>query len=156
MLAGGKGYKADDILESVAHMNGGSSVKYIGYTTHNEKLDLFRHAFCFTFPSLYEGFGLPVVEAMRMGVPVITSNISSLPEVAGKAALLIDPSNISSLRSAMARVARDESLRRTLVEKGVLQAKKFEWENVALETLGVYERVGAKKANGKKKGKKKK
>ncbi|MFH1171420.1 MAG: glycosyltransferase family 1 protein [bacterium] len=149
VIAGGKGYKADDILESV-EQHRAEGVHYVGYLTHNEKLDLVRRSLCFVFPSLYEGFGLPVLEAMRMGVPVITSNTSSLPEVAGNAAVLVDPTSMQALRSAMARIATNGVLRTNLVRRGYEQAKKFQWEDVARKTLAIYQNVGrrnsAKKA----------
>jgi glycosyltransferase involved in cell wall biosynthesis len=90
---------------------------------------------------LNEGFGLPVVEAMACGCPVVTSNLSSLPEVAGKAALLVDPKNVNDIASAIFKVLNDEQFALTLVKRGLKQAKKFTWEKCARETIKVYESV---------------
>lgn len=138
LLAGGKGHKADEILEDIRPQMRAGAVRYLGYTTHNEKLALYRKAEGFIFPSLYEGFGLPVVEAMRLGVPVITSNVSSLPEIAGDAALLVDPSDGKGMTKAMAKLLSNPALRTSLVRRGHDQAKKFDWEKAASETLAVY------------------
>ena len=89
-------------------------------------------------PSLYEGFGLPILEAMACGVPVITSNISSLPEVAGDAAILIDPADPAALRDAIIAVDADSTLREQLVESGYRQAGKFSWQRSASQLLSVY------------------
>jgi glycosyltransferase involved in cell wall biosynthesis len=105
--------------------------------------DLYRGAELFVFPSLYEGFGLPVLEAMRCGVPVIASNVSAIPEVAGDAALLIDPHNVDSLSDAIWQVVHDTTLRQSLQSKGVLQAQRFSWEAVAQQTLDLYMTLGS-------------
>lgn len=148
VIAGGKGYRSDEILESIAMQKLGNAVRIVGYVTHNEKIDLIKKSYAFVFPSLYEGFGLPVLEAMQLGVPVISSNTSSLPEVAGNAALLVDPTNVSALRSAMARLATNEELRTTLIQRGKVQATRFSWEEAARQTLEVYLRAGAKRSKG--------
>lgn len=106
------------------------------------ELSLWYHrATVLVFPSIYEGFGLPVLEAMASGTPVICSNVSSLPEVAGDAALLVDPHDTRALVAAIRRVLGDESLRRQLVEHGLARARTFTWEQTARETLAVYQRV---------------
>jgi glycosyltransferase involved in cell wall biosynthesis len=91
---------------------------------------------------LYEGFGFPVVEAMSCGAPVVCSNASSLPEVAGDAALLVDPTDVASLAAALARVAADEGLRNDLRERGFRQASRFSWRQCAQQVLEVLEEVG--------------
>lgn len=93
------------------------------------------------YPSLYEGFGLPIVEAMACGTPVITSNISSMPEVGGEAALSVDPNDTNDISNKLFDVTRDKNLRSIMIKKGFVQAKKFSWEKCARETLGVYQRV---------------
>lgn len=93
----------------------------------------------FVYPSLAEGFGLPVVEAMASGVPVITSNNSALREVAGDAALLVDPTDPAALRDAMARLLADGDLRQGLAQRGLRRAASFSWQRCARETLAVYE-----------------
>jgi glycosyltransferase involved in cell wall biosynthesis len=97
-----------------------------------------KHAACFFFPSLYEGFGLPALEAMSLGVPTITSDRSSLPEVAGEGAITVDPENPEAISSVLEKVLADRKLRDALSKKGVAQAEKFSWEKCAEETLAVY------------------
>jgi glycosyltransferase involved in cell wall biosynthesis len=102
---------------------------------------LLNAAVFFVFPSLYEGFGLPPLEAMACGTPVICSNVSSLPEVVGEGGILLEPRDVGVWVEAMARVLSDESLRLELRHRGIAQASKFSWERAARETLAVYERV---------------
>jgi glycosyltransferase involved in cell wall biosynthesis len=99
---------------------------------------LYSAARLFVYPSLYEGFGIPVLEAMACGVPVVTSNTSSLPEVAGDAAYLVDPLDVQSLAAAMEKVLRDRALASALQTKGFQRAKLFSWEKAARQTLQVY------------------
>jgi glycosyltransferase involved in cell wall biosynthesis len=91
------------------------------------------------YPSLYEGFGLPVLEAMACGTPVVTADVASLPEVAGEAALLVDPLDTSGLANALHRALTDETVRRRLRQAGLERAKVFSWERCARETLAVYD-----------------
>ncbi len=102
---------------------------------------LYAQCDAFVFPSLYEGFGLPVLEAMRAGVPVITTNVSSLPEIAGDAALLVEPKNDEALAQAMRRVLQDKPLRERFIEAGKLHMQKFSWARTAELTRAVYARV---------------
>src|SRR5204862_675963 len=95
----------------------------------------------FVFPSLYEGFGLPPLEAMAHGTPVVTSNTSSLPEVVGNAAILVNPENVFEIMHALHRVLLDEPLRERMKQRGYDQAKKFSWDASAREILNVYENV---------------
>jgi len=99
---------------------------------------LYTSAKVLLYPSFYEGFGLPILEAMSCGVPVITSNVSSMPEVGGEAALYVDPNNIDEISSKLKKVMDDEDLRKDLIEKGFDQAKKFSWEKCAEETAKLY------------------
>src|SRR4029077_14012780 len=92
----------------------------------------------FLFPSLYEGFGLPPLEAMAHGTPVVTSNISSLPEVVGKAAVLVNPENVFEIMRATHRVLVDQSLREKLKQRGYEQSKKFSWDDTARQLLDAY------------------
>jgi glycosyltransferase involved in cell wall biosynthesis len=96
------------------------------------------------WPSFYEGFGLPPLEAMACGTPVITSQVSSLPEVVGDAATLVNPEDVDGLTVAMWRVLSDENLRRAMRAKGLKRAQTFSWERAARETLSVYQRVAGK------------
>jgi glycosyltransferase involved in cell wall biosynthesis len=104
---------------------------------------LYRCALALVFPSLLEGFGLPVLEAMAAGAPVITSDRSSLPEVAGDAALLVDPENTEALADAMRCVAADEALRQRLRAAGRARAREFTWDRAARETLAVFDEAAA-------------
>ncbi|MBI4758040.1 MAG: glycosyltransferase family 4 protein, partial [Chloroflexi bacterium] len=112
-----------------------------GYVPDDDLPAIYSAAQVFAFTSLYEGFGLPVLEAMACGTPVVCSNTSSLPEVAGQAALTIDPRRHQELAQALQRVLEDAALRVELRGKGLGQAARFSWERAARETLRVYESV---------------
>lgn len=112
-----------------------------GRISEEEKPVLYSAAVGFVFPSLYEGFGMPVLEAMACGTPVITSNSSSLPEVAGDAALLVDPTSVEAIAEAMVRVVNDAGLRGELSRRGLQRAAQFSWEASAAKTLEVYRQV---------------
>ncbi|MCX8082788.1 MAG: glycosyltransferase family 4 protein [bacterium] len=114
---------------------------FLGYIPHTELPYLYSSAEFFIYPSLYEGFGLPPLEAMSCGCPVITSNTSSLPEVVGDAGIFIDPYNVDEMAENMERLLTDEKLREQLRTKGLERAKQFTWEKTARETLKVYEEV---------------
>jgi len=142
ILAGGRGWKNQVIFEAIGVCNadlGREAVKYLGYVSAEARVGLYRNALAFVFPSLYEGFGLPALEAMAAGAPVITSNKSSLPEVAGEAAILVNPLDVDGLAEAMRRLAFDENLRRDLAERGQKKSREFTWEKCAQETLAVLE-----------------
>jgi glycosyltransferase involved in cell wall biosynthesis len=117
-------------------------VKWIGYVDSTDLPILMNAARVLAMPSLYEGFGLPVVEAMASGTPVVCSNTSSLPEIAGDAALLVDPENVAELAEALNLALWDERLRVELREKGLAQAAKFTWEAAAQQTLAVIRELG--------------
>lgn len=117
---------------------------YVHFTGKVPELDLpgiYNGADLFIYPSLYEGFGLPVLEAMACGTPVITSNTSSLPEVAGEAALFVDPYDVEEITAAMRLVLEDSALARDLRERGLDHAKKFSWQKTARQTISVYEKL---------------
>ncbi|MEA5511178.1 glycosyltransferase family 1 protein [Crocosphaera sp. UHCC 0190] len=115
-------------------------VKILDYVEYEQLAILLNQALALVFPSLWEGFGFPVLEAMGCGTPVITSNISSLPEVAGEAALLIDPYNVEEITASMEKIARDDELRSQLKTLGLQQAKKFRWEQTGKQTLEILEK----------------
>jgi len=131
LLAGSPGWLSGPVLEAVA--------RHPGYVL-TRPLDplLYQGARLLAFPSLYEGFGLPVLEAMTCGIPVLTSNVSSLPEVAGDAALLVDPLDVSAIADGLWQLLNDRELARELSRKGRARAAKFSWRRAALETLDVY------------------
>ena len=95
----------------------------------------------FVFPSLYEGFGMPVLEAMACGVPVVTSNVSSLPEVAGKAAILVNPSKVKEMTDAYSKILSNEEFREKMIEEGIEQSKKFQWKESARKLEKIYEEL---------------
>lgn len=124
-------------------------ITLISHVPRKDLVALYNLAEALAFPSLYEGFGLPVIEAMACGTPVITSNTSSLPEVAGDAALLVDPTDTDALAEALTAAMVNQTIRTQLISKGIKRAAVFSWERTARETLAVYEQVGSQtKARG--------
>jgi glycosyltransferase involved in cell wall biosynthesis len=119
-------------------------VRFLGYLPDETLAILYRLAAVFVFPSLYEGFGLPPLEAMASGAPVVTSNVSSLPEVAGDAAVLVDPHDVDSIADGMRRVLTDPALASELRRKGPLRAREFSWERSVARTRDLYLQVGAR------------
>jgi glycosyltransferase involved in cell wall biosynthesis len=116
-------------------------VRFLGFVSTDMLAALYRLARVFVFPSLYEGFGLPPLEAMASGTPVITSNTSSLPEVVGDAGVLIDPLDEEALADAICRVLTDESLRRELIARGFERVRQFPWERSVKRTHEIYREV---------------
>jgi glycosyltransferase involved in cell wall biosynthesis len=119
-------------------------VRFFGFVPEETLAVLYRLASAFVFPSLYEGFGLPPLEAMASGTPVITSNVSSLPEVVGDAALLIDPLDPSALADAMWRVLEEPALRSELIRRGCERVKTFSWARSVARTREVYAEIGGR------------
>jgi glycosyltransferase involved in cell wall biosynthesis len=115
---------------------------FMGLVSDSQLVALYQQASVFVFPSLYEGFGLPVLEAMACGCPVITSNTSSLPEVVGKSGILVNPNNTTELMEAMTQVLTDTALTKILRKMSREQAEKFSWEKTARATADMYERIG--------------
>jgi len=113
-------------------------VQFLSSLNDEEVVALYNGCHAFVFPSLYEGFGLPILEAMQCGAPVITSNMSSCPEVAGDAAILVDPKDVRQIASAIDQVCSDDVLRKQLIEKGFKRAKLFSWDQFALEMKKIY------------------
>ena len=145
VLAGKKGWLYDDLFAQVERMGLASRVIFPGYIDDADLPALLSGALAFVFPSLYEGFGIPVLEAGACGVPVITSNTSSLPEVAGDAALLVDPHDVDAIAEAMNRLVTDEALRAELSRRGLANVQRFSWEKCAWETLAVLREAGSSK-----------
>jgi glycosyltransferase involved in cell wall biosynthesis len=146
-FAGKRGWLYDDLFALVGRLDLEGRVLFPGYVEEGDLSALYSGALAFLFPSLYEGFGIPVLEAQACGVPVMTSNNSSLPEVAGDAALLVDPHDVDAIAAAMARLATDEALRAELVRRGFENVKRFSWEKCARETLAVLEGVVEKETS---------
>jgi glycosyltransferase involved in cell wall biosynthesis len=141
VITGGKGWLYEDVFKTVSALGLEDEVIFTGYVPDEDLLYLYNAATLFAYPSLYEGFGLPILEAMACGCPVGASNTSSIPEVCGDAALLISPCDIEELSHAIYKLITDNSLRQMLIKKGLEQVKKFSWKKTAEETLAVYKRV---------------
>ena len=142
VIVGGRNYwKTSRVAQKVEQLELQGQVKFTGFIPDKDLPAIYNGADLFCLPSLYEGFGLPVLEAMACGVPVITSNSSSLPEVAGEAAILIDPYNVDEIASAMERILKDPVLAQELRQRGLARAAQFTWEKTARETIAVYEKV---------------
>ena len=137
ILAGKRGFGFTEIKKAIEESPFKKDIILKGYVSEEEKSELYKNADLFILPSFYEGFGLPVLEAMSYGVPVIYSNTSSLPEVAGNAALLVNPNSPEEISGAMNKVFSDDSLREEMIEKGFENVKKFSWEKCARETMEV-------------------
>jgi len=142
VLAGQKGWLYEEIFGEVRKLGLEDRVVFTGYMPEADLPSVLSGALAFVFPSLYEGFGLPVLEAMACGIPVVCSNVSSLPEVGGDAALLIDPLDVEALAGAMYQVISDEALRDKLVEGGMEQIRRFSWRQCASQVLEVLEDAG--------------
>ncbi|MFA6250900.1 MAG: glycosyltransferase family 1 protein [Candidatus Shapirobacteria bacterium] len=119
------------------------NVRLLGYVKESDMVTLHAGAKALVYPSLYEGFGLPVVKSLKVGVPVITSNLSSLPEIARGAAILVDPYSVESISQALSQVYFDQSLRRHLIETGLQVARHYNWAKTARQTLKIYYRVAS-------------
>ncbi|MBU0613175.1 glycosyltransferase family 4 protein [Patescibacteria group bacterium] len=145
VIAGKKGWKYEEIFKTIKDQKFNYKIRFLNYVSQEHKVALMKNATCFVFPTLYEGFGLPIAEAMSMGVPVITSKVSSMPEVSGDAALLIDPNKIVDIEKALAKVLANKRLREKMSKAGISQAKKFTWAKAAKETIKVYQDIGKKK-----------
>lgn len=141
VIAGGRGWLDAPIFQAVDAHGLGERVHFTGFVEDVDLPALYAEAVCLAYPSLYEGIGLPVLEAMACGVPVITSNISSMPEIAGDAAVLIDPYNRDQLTAALHRVLSQDSLRADLIARGRVQVAYFTWERAARQLRDVYERM---------------
>ncbi len=116
-------------------------VKILGFVSDQELVVFYTLAVVYCQPSLYEGFGLQILEAMACGCPVLTSNVSSLPEVAGEAAVLVDPGSINQIAQGVERLTLDQDLKRKIIKLGLAQAEKFSWNKTAQETIKVYEKI---------------
>ncbi|MFT5874315.1 MAG: glycosyltransferase involved in cell wall biosynthesis [Clostridium sp.] len=138
VIAGKKGWLYESIFKLVQKLSLENKVVFTDYIEEEDKPLIYNMASIFIFPSIYEGFGIPVIEAMASSVPVITSTTSSLPEVAGDAAILVNPKDIDSMAKAMKQVLEDKDIRQSMIEKGHTQAKKFNWENSAEKLLSIY------------------
>lgn len=138
VLAGKNGWLSEEYKQQAEDLGISDDVIFTGYIVGDELVPLFKNADFFVMPSLYEGFGTTVLEALATGTPAIVSNVSSIPELAGEAAYLVNPLNTPEIAEAMIKMASDESLRKEYRERGKKQIEKFNWEKCARETLEVY------------------
>jgi len=141
VVAGAQGWLNDAVRARVKALGLEDGVRFPGHIEQDDLAALYSQATVFAYPSLWEGFGLPVLEAMACGAPVLTSSVSSLPEVAGDAALLVPPTDVDAIAEGLGRLLRDGVLRADLAERGLRRAGLFSWERCARETLAVYEAV---------------
>ena len=141
VIAGGAGWKNTDIRPMVEQLGLSKYVHFIGYVPDDDLPALYSLASVFAYPSLSEGFGLPVLEAMQCGTPVLTSNVSALPEVAGDAAILVSPLDCEAIADGLSRLLEQSALRHELRERGLQHLKQFSWEQCARKTLAVYQQV---------------
>jgi len=141
VLAGGQGWLNSEIASFIKDTSLADRVHFTGYVEQADLPAVYSAATVFVYPSLYEGFGLPILEAMACGVPVITSRVSSMPEVAGDAAILVNPTDEAELADALKKVVEDRDLQQSLRVKGIRRAKAFSWERCAEQTLRVYRSV---------------
>lgn len=143
VIIGKKGWFYESIFKLVEELHLERSVVFTGFVTTKEKFILLSGAHSFIYPSIYEGFGLPVLEAITYGIPTITSKLSSLPEVAGNAALYINPTNVQSISDAIESVNCDEETRRKLIKNSEKQRLKYSWKKTANLTYSLYNRCGS-------------
>jgi glycosyltransferase involved in cell wall biosynthesis len=141
VLAGSDGYGAQEIRDRIAASPARDRIVAPGYVSTGELASWYRRAGVFAFPSLDEGFGMPVLEAMAAGVPVLTSSRSALPEVAGDAALLADPEDGDAVTAGLQRITEDAGLRAELVARGLVRASEFTWDRAVAETWRVYREI---------------
>jgi len=142
VLAGSPtGFGANEILRRIENSRSRERIEVTGYLSRGDLHTLYTRASIFAFPSLDEGFGIPVLEAMAHGLPVVTSNTSALPEVAGSAALLVDPQRPEAIRSALWRLIQDEEMRERFSTAGLARAAEFSWQRSVEETYRVYEEL---------------
>ena len=142
-LVGGKGWLYDEIFAKAQRLGLASEVLFPGYVSNEEQLLWYHGASAFAYPSLYEGFGLPVAESLACGVPVVTSNVSSLPEAGGDCALIVDPLDSHALAAALQRALTDALLRQRCVELAPTVSQRFSAQAMARQTIAVYEQAAA-------------
>ena len=142
VIVGGKGWKYESIINEIITTSG---VRYLGFVEDEECVELYNYAKLFLYCSLKEGFGLPILEAMACGCPVITSKKSSMTEIAGNAAIKVNPYKIKEIEKAISLLAKNEKKRRKCIEQGLTWAKKFSWEATAKKTINAYKIAYAQK-----------
>ncbi len=141
LIVGIPNWKQSEFYNIVEESNFKEDILFVNFVSEEDLVLLYNCASIFLYPSLYEGFGIPLLEAMACGVPVVTSNVTSMPEIAGDAAFLINPHNGQELKAAVIKLLSDENLRNDLIARGLKQAKEYSWIKTAKQTLAIYESV---------------
>jgi len=144
VLAGGLGWKNEKIFKAYNNSKKKNKIRFLGYIDENDKSSLYNLASLFIFPSFYEGFGFPPLEAQKCGTPVIAGNISSLPEILNESALLVDPDSISSITTAMKEILMDDNLRKRLVDRGLKNVEQFNWQKTANKYIELFNSLSKK------------
>ena len=144
VITGKRGWLYDETLRALEATGAKESIVLTGYVPEPDLPALYSGALCFVYPSYFEGFGLPPLEAMKCGTPVVVGNQTSLPEVVGDAGLQVDPFDVSAIAGAIGELINNPELRRELSAKGLKRAELFDWRNTAQQTLKVYEQVARK------------
>ena len=139
VIAGGKGWLMDDFQKRIENLGIANHVIMLGYVSDKNLIWLYRHCFANLYPSLFEGFGLPILEGMQFGAPTLASNSSSIPEVVGDSAIMIAPGNTEIWAQTMVRLIKDKSLRTRLSEASRVRAQSFSWKNSAFSLLSLYD-----------------
>ena len=139
VVVGGKGWLYDDFFQRLGELGMREYVAFPGYIPDEDLPGLYSAAKAATMPSVYEGFGLPVLEAMSCGTPVVASETSSLPEMGGEAARYVDPHDVAGMAATIEQVWQDDGLRSEMRRQGLAQAARFSWARAARETLRLYE-----------------
>lgn len=140
-IVGTRGWGNENYNELILSLGLIEYVEFLGYVSEVELDTLYKNALCLVMPSLYEGFGLPILEAMIRGTPVLTSNVSSMPEVCGGNAVLVDPKSITSIRNGLESIIQDKTLRRDLSARGFEWASKFDWKTTTMKTHHLFEKL---------------
>lgn len=146
LIVGKLGWMYEEILQAPKRFGIEKWVKFLGYVSDEKLASLYTKALFFVLPSLCEGFGLPVLEAMRFGCPVIAARAGALPEIIGQAGLLVDPYEVKELTGAMKLMVENSELREDMREKGYRRVRQFSWQKAAEETLKVYKKVVSEKS----------
>jgi glycosyltransferase involved in cell wall biosynthesis len=145
VIVGKKGWMYEPILDRINTSSKKQKIHWYDFVSEEKLFNLYKNAICFVLPSLYEGFGIPVIEAFSSGCPVIVSNVTSLPEITGDAALLIDPKNENDIAIKINDLLNNSKLRVNLIEKGKARLKFFDWQKCSGKILDILEEVGRKK-----------
>ncbi|MCK5728828.1 MAG: glycosyltransferase family 4 protein, partial [Methylococcales bacterium] len=144
IIVGGDGWRNQPIKDKIARLVKQGEVTHLGYVSNEDLPYIFAGARGFVFVPFYEGFGLPPLEAMASGIPVLTTPVSSIPEVVGDVAILVDPKNTNAISEGMVQLLTDNQWRLSAIEKGLLQAKKFTWTRCVEQTIALYKRFSDK------------